>query len=62
MEIEEEMGVEGFGQSKWLIISSSMNEGYLVMTITLTKTMRTVSRYGECNCSHVDSVYVVKKM
>ena len=37
-------------------------EGFLGMTITLTETMCMVSRREECDCSHVDSAYVVKKM
>ena len=55
------LDMEGCGQMKWLNSSfSSIIGGYWVMTITLTETMCMVSRREECDCSHIDSVYVMR--
>ena len=60
METGEEVDVDGHGQLKWLIISFPINGGYLVMTKTLTEKMSVISRRDECDCLHVDGVFVVQ--
>ena len=60
METGEEADKEGVGQPKWLIISFPINGGYLVVTKTCTERMYVISRREECDCPHVDSVYVMK--
>ena len=62
METGEEVDVDGHGQLKWLIISFPINGGYLVVTKTCTERMYVISRREECDCPHVDSVFVVRWM
>ena len=43
-------------------VSSLIIGGYLVMTKTLTERMYVISRREECDCLHVDGVFVVQWM